>query len=490
MKRRHTVHAAAPQDDTLTGILSEEQSETQFDEEQFNQAMDEAMPTTAEAVEDIDDTEDIQSYDDSEDDEETITVFDDEKDSEEAEEIEDEEPEEVENEEIMAESEDVENEFEDAEDEIEDVEDDEEAEISKADDASVQDISADSEDNTSSHRFADLDKNKLSNFQIFDISNNGQVTRRSYQDMTQNRINARKDHFRALMERHETYREPFTRTTTITETDEQGNQIRKEAIASVYQSDILVCIPYDKYESETFWREHGAYEGDEIQPAIVHDLLSRRLGSFIICDIEDLGEGDKVIANRLSASKRIQENIYLADNAPLHPPLPENGIAVNSSIIQVRRDSLILDTYGVETVMPVRDIFLTYVSDLRLFFRNGDRLLCLVTDVQVDDHQQVHLGLSHLATNYSTIIDKMENYQSGDTLQIRITYKSEDNQFGLSADGVPCMVPIDGRVPVFNLGDRCTVRVRKVIYSERPILATTYVMGQSTRNRRRRQNIL
>lgn len=505
IRRRHAFNTSVQNDKELTGILVEEpdvQETSEFDEEQFEEAMNASMPDQSEVVEADEtsydnvedmDTDEASSYDDNVDmdtsEDESYDASEDESygDDEEMDTSEDESYDDSENmdtDEAIESDEEVPDDEEVVQEEDSASYDDEDERSDSEEEApAAEDSEEDSEESAQpKHRFRELDLDNYKDFEILDVMDNGRFRFKSYEDQTNQQIRAKKRYFEDLMNRHEPYQGVFTRTTTVTETDKNGNPIEKEAIASVYKSDILVCIPYDKYEPDSFWREHGAYQDGKFQPSVVHALLSRRLGSKIVCDIDDIGDNEKVIANYNSARENLKQRYFLANNAPLHRLSTKKKRAVMSQIVQVRNDSLVLDTYGVESVMKVSEIFLTFVADLRMFFNVGDSLLCMVTDINIDKNNNIQLDLSHLATNYPKIIERMESYQSGDTLKIKITYKTDDNQFGITEEGVPCLLPISGNVPLFELQDTCTVRVRKIIYSERPIIATTYVMGQSSRD--------
>lgn len=461
-----------PENDELTGILNEEQ-EDNFNEDKFNEEMNSTFfpENSSTETEYESDDEDIEEMDKSDYSEEKYEEYDDDETYEEASETDETYAEQLDDEELDDDELNNEDDIEDDDALNDENESQMETQSESAGDQKASEEEQEHSVNKSSSSYTHPDLKDLSAFNhipVFKMTETGSSIEVDQEDALQERIEEGKKYFTDLKENQKTYKGCFDRTVRVHDIDENGNVIEKEAIASVYEKDFMVCIPYDKYATEKFWKEHQVYVEGKIDENLVHQLLSKRLGSYCTCDIEEIGKDGKIIGNKITASDRICKKAFLSQDSPFKP-----GVGINCRIIQVRDKALLLDCYGIEYILPVEAIFVNFVTNLNMFFKIGEEIICYINDIKIDK-KGIHLDLSYLKMHMKEIIEKMESYRPGDTLTIIIGSKSEENQFGASPEGVPCIVPY-GNYQILDVGDVCTVRVRKKVFTDRPFLATTLV---------------
>lgn len=172
-----------------------------------------------------------------------------------------------------------------------------------------------------------------------------------------------------------------------------------------------------------------------------------------------------VIASRLRAMEIKKRQFWFGVNESGNDYVFKEGLRVESRVVFVMRNFIIVEAFGVETKIEARDISYNRISDCQEMFSVGEKVMVRITDVKRDENTgRVEFSASVKDAYRDPRVDAFRKYVRGGVYKGVIAYMptnaTEDpNPYCLvRLDGIDVYCPYPDKLGL-KLGDKADVAI-------------------------------
>ncbi len=136
----------------------------------------------------------------------------------------------------------------------------------------------------------------------------------------------------------------------------------------------------------------------------------------------------------------------------------QSGVTVEARVVAVQRAGIIVEVYGVEGFVPVRNLSYQRIGDPTMVFVQGDRIPVKITSIERDENGDVKAEFSVKEVREKPSIETVQSYKLDSVYSGEVSLVAPNGVY-VSLGGIDCLCPM----PTFNMrpvqGCRVTLRI-------------------------------